>query len=90
MQTVNMGPIAPWPRPKDLAGLLWLENQLPFLLASRPNLAAQRPMLPELMQLHLVQSHDLPHLRRNDYAIIDGLPRMAGLMVPGTQADKDA
>jgi hypothetical protein len=42
------------------------------------------------MQLHLVQSHDLPHLRRNDYAIIDGLPRMAGLMVPGTQADKDA
>lgn len=50
-QTVNMGPIAPWPWPDALSGLLWVENQLPFRLTSRPNPTARRPIPPELMQL---------------------------------------
>jgi hypothetical protein len=48
-QTVNLGPVPAWPWPDDLAGLLWVENQLPFSLTSRPNPTVQRPMPAELM-----------------------------------------
>lgn len=44
-QAVNMAPIPPW----DLAGLLWVANQLPFSLTARPNPTAQRPMSAALM-----------------------------------------
>ncbi len=43
-QTVSMEPVPPWRWPEDLAGLLWIENQLPFRLAVRPNPAGRRQM----------------------------------------------
>lgn len=43
-QTVNWGPVPAWPWPDDLAGLLWIENELPFSLKARPNPTAQRDM----------------------------------------------
>jgi hypothetical protein len=48
-QTVNLAPVPAWPWPDDLAGLLWVENRLPFSLTSRPNPTVQRPMPVELM-----------------------------------------
>ena len=43
-QTVSLAPVPPWTWPDDLAGLLWIENQLPFRLTGRPNQAARRQM----------------------------------------------
>jgi hypothetical protein len=40
-QTVNWAPIPPWPWPEDLAGLLWIDNELPFGLTVRPNASAR-------------------------------------------------
>jgi len=48
-QTVNLAPVPAWSWPDDLAGLLWIENQLPFSLAARPNQAARRQMPPALL-----------------------------------------
>jgi hypothetical protein len=45
-QTVSMEPVPPWQWPEDLAGLLWIDNQLPFKLAVRPNPAAWRQLPP--------------------------------------------
>jgi hypothetical protein len=50
-QTVQMGPVPPWDWPSDLAGLLWIANQLPFNLTTRPNPSARRPMPSMLMTL---------------------------------------
>lgn len=36
-QAVSLAPVPPWSWPDDLAGLLWIENQLPFSLVTRPN-----------------------------------------------------
>jgi hypothetical protein len=43
-QSVRMAPVPPWQWPEDLAGLLWIENQLPFRLTVRPNRNARRQM----------------------------------------------
>jgi hypothetical protein len=43
-QTVSLEPVRPWRWPEDLAGLLWIENQLPFRLAVRPNPTGRRKM----------------------------------------------
>jgi hypothetical protein len=43
-QAVDLAPIPPWEWPSDLAGLLWIENQLPFDFTARPNPSAQRQM----------------------------------------------
>jgi hypothetical protein len=52
-QTVNWEPVPPWPWPGELAGLLWIANQLPFDLTARPNPTALRPMPAALTpQLH--------------------------------------
>jgi hypothetical protein len=48
-QTVNMAPVPPWDWPSDLAGLLWVANELPFSLTARPNPTACRPMPAALM-----------------------------------------
>ncbi len=48
-QTVRLAPVPAWPWPDDLAGLLWIDNQLPFGLAARPNRATRRPMPPALL-----------------------------------------
>jgi hypothetical protein len=48
-QTVNWGPVPAWPLPDDLAGLLWIENELPFNLKPRPNPTARRQMPPVLL-----------------------------------------
>jgi hypothetical protein len=50
-QTVRMASIPPWDWPGDLAGLLWVTNQLPFGLTARSNPTAQRPMPAALMPL---------------------------------------
>ena len=43
-QTVTTAPVPPWQWPEELAGLLWIENQLPFRLAACVNRSARRPM----------------------------------------------
>ncbi len=43
-QAVSMEPVSPWRWPEDLAGLLWIENQLPFRLVVRPNPGARRQL----------------------------------------------
>ena len=48
-KTVNLAPVPPWEWPSDLAGLLWIENQLPFNLMPRSNPTAQWRMPLELM-----------------------------------------
>jgi hypothetical protein len=48
-QTVNLAPVPPWKWPSDLAGLLWIANQLPFSLTERPNPTARRRMPAALM-----------------------------------------
>jgi hypothetical protein len=48
-QTVSMAPIPAWEWPSDLAGLLWVANQLPFSIAARPNPAAHERMPTALM-----------------------------------------
>jgi hypothetical protein len=48
-QQVNLAPIPPWEWPSDLAGLLWIANQLPFGLTARPNPTTQRRMPTALM-----------------------------------------
>lgn len=48
-QAVTMGPIPPWDWPTELAGLVWIANQLPFSLTTRPNLTAKRPMATALI-----------------------------------------
>ena len=50
-QTVSMAPVPPWQWPGDLAGVLWIENQLPFRLSVRPNPAARRQLPPELLAI---------------------------------------
>lgn len=50
-QTVNWGPVPPWQWPDELAGLLWIENQLPFRLTARTNKTARRPMPSEFLRL---------------------------------------
>jgi hypothetical protein len=54
-QTVTAGPVAAWPWPEELAGLIWIENQLPFKLTARPNPAARRPM-PSALPQHAAAS----------------------------------
>lgn len=48
-QSTTLGPIPPWPWPEGLGGLLWIENQLPFVLTARPNRTALRQMPQELL-----------------------------------------
>lgn len=43
-QTVRLAPEPAWSWPDALAGLLWIDNQLPFGLTARPNQEARRPM----------------------------------------------
>jgi hypothetical protein len=43
-QTDMLAPVPAWSWPDDLAGLLWIDNQLPFSLTARPNRAAPRQM----------------------------------------------
>jgi hypothetical protein len=43
-QAVSTAPVPPWQWPEDLAGLLWIDSQLPFNLTPRPNPAARRQM----------------------------------------------
>lgn len=50
-QTVSLVPVPPWPWPEDLAGLLWMDNELPFKFAARPNPNARRRMLQALIHL---------------------------------------
>jgi hypothetical protein len=50
-QILTLEPIPPWQWPSDLAGLLWVANQLPFNLSARPNPAAQRRMPAALIRL---------------------------------------
>jgi hypothetical protein len=42
--TVNPGRPDRWEMPAGLAGMLWVDNQMPFGLAWRPNPGARRPM----------------------------------------------
>jgi hypothetical protein len=48
-QTVSMAPVPPWVWPQGLAGLLWIDGQLPFPATARPNPAALPPMPPALL-----------------------------------------
>ncbi|MGH3220343.1 MAG: hypothetical protein ACRDPY_16850 [Streptosporangiaceae bacterium] len=48
-QTVSLAPIPPWGWPIDLAGLLWIGNELPFNLTARPNSTALRRLPAALM-----------------------------------------
>jgi hypothetical protein len=50
-QTVSLAAVPAWSWPDDLAGLLWIENQLPFRLTTRPNQASRRQMLLALRSL---------------------------------------
>jgi hypothetical protein len=43
-QTVTAAPVPPWQWPEDLAGLLWIESQLPFRLAVCVNRSPRRQM----------------------------------------------
>jgi hypothetical protein len=40
-----------WEMPAELAGLLWVDNNFPFAVTSRPNAAAYRPMPAALANL---------------------------------------
>ena len=40
-QSVSMAPVPPWGWPGELAGVLWIENELPFKLTARRNPTAQ-------------------------------------------------
>lgn len=42
-QTVRWEPVPPWPWPEELAGLVWIDNELPFKLTVRPNPDTRRP-----------------------------------------------
>jgi hypothetical protein len=48
-QIVNLAPVPPWTWPQDLAGLLWIDNLLPFEFTARPNPTARRQMPRALM-----------------------------------------
>jgi hypothetical protein len=43
-ETVNMAPIPPRVWPEGLAGLLWIDNELPFPATIRPNPTSDRPI----------------------------------------------
>jgi hypothetical protein len=43
-QTVQLGPVAPWPMPAELAGLMWVATDYPFQAVIRPNPLAARPV----------------------------------------------
>jgi hypothetical protein len=42
--TVNLGRPEQWAMPAELAGMLWVDNQMPFGMAWRPNPDARRPV----------------------------------------------
>jgi hypothetical protein len=46
---VTAAPVAPWRWPKELAGLLWIENELPFRVAAQINPSAKRQMPRQLL-----------------------------------------
>jgi hypothetical protein len=43
-QSMTLAPVPPWPWPDHLAGLLWIENQLPFPIAANVNPHPRRQM----------------------------------------------
>jgi hypothetical protein len=47
-QAVSLAPVPAWSWPDDLAGLLWIENRLPFGLVTRPNQDSRLAMPPAL------------------------------------------
>jgi hypothetical protein len=48
-QKVTMAPVPAWKWPQDLAGLLWIENELPFRVAAHINPDATRQMPRQLL-----------------------------------------
>ena len=48
-QSMSLAPVPPWPWPDHLAGLLWIENQLPFPIAANVNPHSRRQMPPGLL-----------------------------------------